>query len=219
MKIIGVTPRVLTEDGVQKQFVNTRYLNQMTKRNFNVIMLTMNNPKLEEVLRLCDGFLITGGYDIDPEYYHEENSGKSKNCIPGLDEVDRLVVTYAKTHQIPILGVCRGIQAINVFLGGDLNQDIGNGHRSIDSNHAVQTVKNHLLHFEDEILVNSYHHQTLKNLAPGLKVIARHADGTIEAVIHETLPIIGIQWHPEILADEKESQIIFDKFAELVNKK
>ncbi len=219
MKIIGVTPRVLTEDGVQKQFVNTRYLDQLIKRNFNAIMLTMNNPKLEEVLKLCDGFLITGGYDIDPDYYHEENSGKSKNCLPELDQVDRLVVDYAKTHHIPVLGVCRGIQAINVFLGGDLNQDIGNGHRSIESDHAVQTVKNRLLDFEDEILVNSYHHQTLKNLAPGLKVIARHTDGTIEAVIHETLPIIGIQWHPEILADEKESRIIFDKFAELVNKK
>ncbi|HQC74969.1 MAG TPA: gamma-glutamyl-gamma-aminobutyrate hydrolase family protein, partial [Bacilli bacterium] len=141
------------------------------------------------------------------------------DCLIGLDEVDRLVVEYAKKHQLPVLGICRGHQAINVFLGGSLHQDVGNNHRNIKDNHKVTTQKNQLLPFEDEILVNSYHHQTVKTLAPKLKAIAYHLDGTIEAFIHEELPIIGIQWHPEIIIDEKESQIIFDKFAELVHQK
>ncbi|HQC74683.1 MAG TPA: gamma-glutamyl-gamma-aminobutyrate hydrolase family protein, partial [Bacilli bacterium] len=70
MKLIGITPRVLTEEGVQKQFVNTRYLRPLQKRHLNTIMLTMDNPDLEAILALCDGFLITGGADIDPKYYH-----------------------------------------------------------------------------------------------------------------------------------------------------
>lgn len=219
MKLIGITPRILIEDGVQKQFVNTRYLTPLQKRQFNTIMLTTDNPNLEDILKLCDGFLITGGADIDPLYYQESNEGKSHNCIQSLDEVDRLVVEYAEKNQLPVLGICRGHQAINVFLGGSLHQDVGEDHRNIKANHQVKTINNQLLHFEDEILVNSYHHQTVKRLAPHLQAIAHHPDGTVEAFIHEKLPIIGIQWHPEVLINEKESQMIFDKFAELVNKK
>lgn len=219
MKLIGVTPRILVEDGVQKQFVNTRYVKPLHERQLNTIMLTMDNPNLEAILALCDGFLITGGSDIDPKYYDENNDGESKNCIPGLDEVDQKVVAYARQHKLPVLGICRGHQAINVFLGGSLFQHVGDDHRNVKHNHEVKTIKNDLLAFEDQILVNSYHHQTVKQLAPGLQAIAHHPDGTIEAFIHEHLPMIGIQWHPEVLIDEKESQMIFDKFAELVQKK
>ena len=74
-KIIGVTPRLLIEDGVEKQFVNTSYIDVLLNYDCNIIMLTLNNPNVDELLELCDGFLITGGNDLDPKFYNEENKG------------------------------------------------------------------------------------------------------------------------------------------------
>lgn len=211
-KIIGVTARVLYEDNVRKQFVNERYLKALIERGFNTLMLTLDNPHIEEILSLCDGFLITGGYDIDPVFFNEENKGESKNCDPHLDALDREVISYAKEHKLPLLGICRGHQAINVFLGGSLFQDIGNSHSGVT--HLVSSYPNDVLPFSNEFETNSYHHQAIKDLASDLKVIAKAKnDGVIEAVIHEELPIIGIQWHPEMCQDKESSKLIFDTFA------
>ena len=218
LKLIGVSPRLLTEDGTEKEFVNRNYLDQLLKYNCNVVMLTLNNPKLEEVLSLCDGFLITGGADINPQYFGEENLGLSKEVIADLDVVDKQIIDFAKKNKKPVLGICRGHQALNVFLGGTLYQDIGDSHRRILQNHVVKTTPNKVLNFEEEILVNSYHHQAVNKPAPGMQVIAYHEDGTAEAIVHETLPFIGIQWHPERLPESNTSKIIFDKFFEFVNK-
>lgn len=212
MKIIGITPRIIMENGVEKQFVNTRYVKQLTDRGLNVVMITTNNPNPEEILKLCDGFLITGGSDIDPIYFNEQNEGLSKNILPALDILDKAIVEHAVKTRKPLLGICRGHQAINVFLGGSLFQDIGKDHESIKIEHFVKTMKNPLLSFKETINVNSYHHQAVKDLAPGLELIATHPDGTIEAFIHKTLPIVGIQWHPEIIANSEESKLIFDLF-------
>lgn len=217
-KLIGVTPRLLTEDDTVKQFVNEFYLSALIKRDFNVIMLTLDNPNITDVLELCDGFLITGGSDVDPKYFGEENNGLSRGVKPSLDDIDKDVVLYAKEHKKPLLGICRGNQTINVFLGGTLHQDIGDSHRNLANGHEVYTIKNRLLDFDENIITNSYHHQALKDLAIDTTAIAWHKDGTIEAFIHNYLPIIGIQWHPERLQETKPSNVIFDKFAELVKK-
>ncbi|HPT89126.1 MAG TPA: type 1 glutamine amidotransferase [Bacilli bacterium] len=216
-KLIGVTARFITENNVLKEFVNHRYLTPLHKRGFNTIMLTTNNPNLETILELCDGFLITGGADINPKYFNEENAGLSKNVSDELDELDRQVVLHAKKYKKPLLGICRGHQAINVFLGGSLYQDIGPTHDQEPRYHKVKTTKNRLLDFPEEILVNSYHHQAIKDVAPDMDVIAIHDDNTIEAIIHKTLPIFSVQWHPEINPDSRESEIIFDTFANLFN--
>lgn len=98
------------------------------------------------------------------------------------------------------------MQAINVFMGGTLHQDIGCSHKHIISGHKLETFPNHLLAFDQAIAVNSFHHQAVKELAPGLIAVARHLDGTIEAFVHRSLPIIGIQWHPELLPDSRETK-------------
>lgn len=218
-KLIGCSPRLLTEDGVLKEFINQSYIDSLLEHNCNVIMLTLNNPGLEEVLDLCDGFLITGGSDIDPKYFGEDNLGLSKNVKPDLDTIDKIIVEYATKTKKPLLGICRGHQAINVFLGGTLHQDIGNAHKSIANNHKVKSIKNDVLAFDEDLVVNSYHHQAVRDVAPNMKTIAYHEDGTIEAIVHDTLPIIGIQWHPEKLLGSKESKVIFDKFFEFLNSK
>lgn len=217
-KIIGCTPRCLKEGSTLKQFVNDNYVESLLARDFNVIMLTLDNPALEEILDLCDGFLITGGSDIDPKWFNEENNG-SEDIDPRLDMIDKQVVEYAMKSKKPMLGICRGIQSINVFMGGSLYQHIGLTHRGISYDHEVHTYKNRLLDFDKDIIVNSYHHQAVKELAPNTTLVAKHKDGTIEAFIHNTLPIIAVQWHPERLQETKPSQIVFDTFAKLVNKK
>ena len=216
MKLIGITPRFINSDGVEKQFVNTRYVKQLTDRGLDVIMIMTDNPNPIKILELCDGFLITGGSDIDPLYYNEENTGLSKKVYPRLDDLDKIIVEHAAKTKKPLLGICRGHQAINVFLGGSLYQHIDN-HEDLNSNHLVQTRKNKFLNFKDIINVNSYHHQAVKDLAPGLELIASFSDGTVEAFIHESLPIVGIQWHPEILGDSEESKLIFDLFKKQID--
>jgi len=215
-KLIGVTPRLLVEETTEKQFVNSSYVNYLLKYDCNIIMLTLNNPNIEEVLDLCDGFLITGGTDVDPKFYNEENTD-SKGIDSRLDILDKQVVEYAVKTKKPLLGICRGHQSINVFLGGSLIQHMDN-HRGIKDNHEVVTTKNPYLDFDEYISTNSYHHQAVKDLAPNMEIVAKHKDGTCEAIIHKELPIIGVQWHPELMDGTKESKIIFDKFFDFINK-
>ena len=217
-KIIGVTPRIIIEDGVEKEFVNRNYIEALQKRDANVLMITLNNPQIEDILALCDGFLVTGGSDMDPSFYGETNEeGLSKGVRPELDIVDKQVIEYAAKNGVPTLGICRGHQSINVVLGGTLYQHIGDAHKGVKYDQLVNTTKNRLLDFDEVININSYHHQAINKVAPEMEVIATHEDGTVEAIIHKTLPIIGVQWHPEKLQDTKPSQIIFDKFFDLID--
>jgi putative glutamine amidotransferase len=89
----------------------------------------------------------------------------------------------------------------------------------VEDGHLVHTANNRLLQFPPEISVNSYHHQAVNRVAPDFEIVARAEDGTIEAIVHRYLPIIGIQWHPEIIPDTAESKLIFDVFARLVNER
>ncbi|HHX79052.1 MAG TPA: type 1 glutamine amidotransferase [Acholeplasmataceae bacterium] len=218
-KIIGITPRLVTVENVEKEFVNRRYINPLLERGFQVLMLTLDNKDTEDLLELCDAFLITGGSDINPKYFGEENNGQSKNVNSSLDVLDKQVVEHATKTKKPLLGICRGHQAINIFSGGTLFQNIGDKHNSVSKDHEVTTIPNRLLKFNKEIKTNSYHHQAVKKIAPGFIEIATHLDGTNEAIIHEKLPIIGIQWHPEIHSDSEVSKIIFDSFKDLINNK
>ncbi len=216
-KLIGVTPRIVTINDTEKEFVTRYYINEMQKRDANVIMIALNNPNVEEILELCDAFVVTGGTDMDPKYYGETNEGLSKGVRPELDLIDKQVIEFAVKTKKPLLGICRGHQSINAFLGGSLIQDIGESHRGIKDGHIVQTFPNDILKFDQTIIVNSYHHQAVNKVAPNMKVVAKHGDGTIEAIVHDFLPIIGIQWHPEELSDTKPSKIIFDKFFDFIN--
>lgn len=214
-KTIGTTPRILFEGTTKKQFINERYVSFLIESGFNVIMLTTKNPKIDEVLSLCDGFLITGGADVDPVHFNEQNIGLSKNCDADLDEIDKAVTLHAIKYKKPLLGICRGIQSINVFTGGSLHQDIGNTHSNVKNDHFITTFTNQVIDFKKETInCNSYHHQAIKDLAPDFQIIAKK-DDIIEAIVHKELPIIGIQWHPEVIPSTTESKIIFDCFKKL----
>lgn len=220
MKLVCLSPRLLTEENVEKQFVNTRYTTPLLNRGINSIMITLDNPNPEVILEKCDGFLITGGTDINPKYYNETNdNGLSRGIDVRLDELDKLIVEHAAKYKKPLLGICRGHQSLNVFLGGTLYQDLAqknNTHKSVRSDHLVTAEKHPWFNWDKVLNVNSYHHQAIKDLAPNLTAIAHHDDKTIELVVHKNLPMFGVQWHPEIKPESKESTVIFDLFKKLL---
>ena len=167
---------------------------------------------LINTLEKLDGILLTGGADINPLFLGEEPVKELHGINPRRDRQELLLTRLAADRQIPILGICRGIQTMNAAFGGPLYQDIHSqmeGTRikhsqELDRSYASHTVtieKDTLLHnlFKtDAIAVNSFHHQAVKEAAPGFRVCARATDGVIEAMEStEYKSMLGVQWHPE----------------------
>ena len=153
----------------------------------------------------CDGLLLPGGGDITPAFYGEQNHG-SRNIDTELDILQLQAFDLALRRGLPVLGVCKGLQVINVGLGGALIQDLEpaslerHQYDSGDKYHASVISEGSWLHalYGREAMVNSAHHQALGRLGKGLSAVQRcPLDGCVEAVAHQHLPIIGVQWHPE----------------------
>lgn len=211
--IIGVTPRILIEDGNEKYFVNKTYIEAMQSINFNTLMITGQYANINSILDLCDGFLITGGIDVHPKWFNEEMNGTGETNEE-LDYIDKAVIDYALKNKKPLLGICRGHQAINIFMGGNIIQDIGASHKN--TKHYVNMFENEFINFPSKIETNSFHHQVCKDLAPDLIEIGRSEDNYNEAYISKKYPIIAVQWHPEKMLKEQSSQTIFNYFKNLV---
>lgn len=167
---------------------------------------------LINTLDYVDGILLTGGADINPLFLGEEPVKELHGINPRRDRQELLLTQLAADRQIPILGICRGIQTMNAAFGGPLYQDIHSQmagvrikhDQDLDRSYASHTVgieKNTLLHQlfgTDTIAVNSFHHQAVKEAAPGFRVCAYAPDGVIEAIEStEYKSMLGVQWHPE----------------------
>lgn len=205
MKLIGITSRFNKD--TSDLFVRKTYLDYVKKDFVPVIIPFIGN--IDGVLEKCDAFLITGGLDISPCFFNEERNLLGDYSLEGEDLLDKRIIEHASETKKPVLGICRGIQSINVFLGGTLKHHI-EGHNAKDKNQLfVPTGKGTYLSqiFKDKFFINSFHHQSISKLAPNL-VCAGYSNGEIEAVEHESLPIIGVQWHPERLNDSNSAKII-----------
>lgn len=194
-----------------------------------VLPLTADAADAARIMEFCDGILFTGGPDVDPALYGEETLSACGQIIPERDEMEEVLFRAAMAAEKPILGICRGIQVINVVLGGTLWQDlpsqVGGGvcHSQPEPYnqpcHLVSVVPDTPLAGlvgRKEIAVTSRHHQAIKDLAPGLKVMAYGPDGVVEAVWMPGKPFVwGVQWHPEsIYPTSEESQKLFAAFVE-----
>ena len=169
----------------------------------------------------CDGLLLPGGGDLDPQRYGQSLQGSH---APDMERDARelaLLARFAASGR-PVLGICRGLQVINVFFGGSLYQDVA-GHSQIsgiDRLHCVSTRPGSVLFFlyGPEALVNSAHHQAVCRLGDGLTADQWSGDGLAEALSHQTLPIWAVQWHPERLRgawarpEAADGQRMFDAF-------
>jgi len=149
----------------------------------------------------CDGLLLPGGGDLEPWRYGQENCG-SRDLDPARDQAEWDLLDRFTAAGKPVLGICRGLQVINVFFGGTLFQDLP-GHcavEGVDRLHSVHTLPSPFSAlYGAENVVNSAHHQAADRLGSGLRAVQWTGDGVVEALCHQTLPVWGVQWHPERL--------------------
>ena len=156
-----------------------------------------------------DGLLLPGGGDIAPVFYHRKNRGSTNICI-SEDIIQLLMFHRFMEQHKPILGICKGMQVINVALGGTLIQALptANSHawHNGDRYHPTTIVKGNILSslYGTYMITGSAHHQALSTPGKGLKAVQHAHDGVIEGIEHETLPILGLQWHPERLCCIKD---------------
>jgi putative glutamine amidotransferase len=172
----------------------------------------------EKVAGRIDGLLLSGGSDLDPSYYGEEPVPELNPTIPKRDAFEMALVEHALERGVPVFGICRGLQVLNVALGGTLYQDLPSqlhpdliAHRQqvpkwqwtheveVDGNSKVAGIME-----TDDIRVNSYHHQAIKDLSGDLVAVAHSSDGVIEAAESPNLSerwLVGVQWHAEAMRD------------------
>ena len=166
-----------------------------------------------------DGLLLSGGPDIAPERYGQEPSAGLGKVDPELDQHELELTAAARARQLPILGICRGQQLINVALGGTLHQHVGHPQWDGDPSRPVHQVEvlagTHLRRTlgVERVEVNSGHHQAVDVIAPLLRASARSTDGVIEALEAEELVIMAVQWHPEEMPDDDVSHRLMAGFA------
>ncbi len=227
--IIGLTPQYDYERN--RVWIGPNYLDAIqTAGGIPILLpLSIDKDELAVAAKICDGFLFTGGPDISPFRFQEETIQQCGVVVPERDKMEEDLFSIAMESDKPILGICRGIQVLNVFLGGTLYQDISAqlvsdlqlAHSQSSGNsvlsHSVVIEKKSLLYpiiSKEYIQVNSFHHQAIKDLAPSLKVAGVSPDSLIEAVyLPEKKFFLGVQWHPEhLFRSNEDAYNIFNAF-------
>ena len=241
--IIGITGMRWPDEKKEEMFImdktQVHYIEAVQKAGGIPIILPVleefNSDTIKSQVDLVDGILIQGGIDVTPSLYGEEPLPELDITSHQTDKFLLEVIKYAKERKLPILGICKGMQIINVSFGGTLYQDLkyagidSKSHRQKEETitsgfHPINIEKNSIMSkiFPNKvkITVNSYHHQAVKDLGKGLMADAKADDGIIEA-IHlddESQWILGVQFHPEQLARKNdEFKSIFTELVKQAN--
>jgi len=200
----------------------------------DVIPITLPYVTDEGIIRtyaeMFDGYIFTGGADIDPAQYGAEMLPVCGRIDTRRDAFEIALAREVIRAEKPAFGICRGIQTMNVALGGTIWQDIHSQCCREDVPHCVNDENGlpcHRVHIsgclrelcgQDVIMTNSYHHQAVKEPGQGLHVVGTSDEGVVEAVVHESLPFYrAVQWHPEKNPDWV-TQKLFEAFLEAVRK-
>ena len=189
-----------------------------------ILPLTVSETTLKKTADMFDGFLFTGGHDVNPALYQQEKTERCGEVCEARDQMETYIFHEAVLkHNKPALGICRGIQFFNVFLGGTLYQDIPTELPGAVTHvkgppydvpaHAVRILPQSPLHElmgKERIEVNSYHHQGINKIAERLAVMALADDGLVEAVyMPDRFYVWAVQWHPEFALKDECSKKIF----------
>jgi len=227
MPLIGITPIWHKDEGCV--CIYPGYIRALEEAGAVpvILPLTVTEPVLKQLADSFDGFLFSGGGDLDPEWYGQEKSEHCGEACEARDKMEAYLFREAVLNQDkPALGICRGIQLFNAFLGGSLYQDIPTefpsaiGHRQDRPYdvpaHAVRLLPESPLAKlvgKERIEVNSHHHQAISTLADGLEIMALADDGLAEAVYMPARPYVwAVQWHPELMPTEEASRRLFASF-------
>ncbi len=194
-----------------------------------LLLPVLPKKALIPLLDRVQGLLLVGGPDIDPFFYGMEPEGECGQIHPLWDELELFVIQNVSERNLPILGICRGIQVLNVAFGGDLIQDIkAKVGGSVE--HEQKAPKQHPTHQVvlkegsilqrifalDSLRVNTFHHQAVGRVAQDFTPVAHARDGVIEAIEKKGHPfVVGVQWHPELMLDDYPEQHVL--FRQLVH--
>ena len=181
---------------------------------------------VKEQIENLNGIIISGGYDVNPLLYGQEPTEKQGYSCEERDSYDVMVINTAIQMNKPIFAICRGIQILNIVLGGTIYEDISykEGCRIKHSQKARTHVATHTVELQkgsrlysllgESVLTNSFHHQAVKDVAPGFKIVGKSKDGVIEAMERDIGFVVGVQWHPEMMArkGDKKMLSLFEAF-------
>jgi putative glutamine amidotransferase len=235
--IIGITTgRGRDDAGESWVQVTDAYVQAILRAGGLPILLPvgLEGERLREIQPRLAGLLLTGGGDIDPAVFNGEPHPRVAEVDPGRDALEIPLARWAAESGTPFLGICRGCQVVNVALGGGLYTDVADqvpgAVRHVHLKGEPRSRLAHDVHVEagtclarilghSDLPTNSSHHQSAKEIAPGLAVTARATDGVVEALELPGHPFgLAVQWHPEWLPDSAPHQAIFKAFISAAKK-
>ena len=200
---------------------NRHYLNQVyvdaVARAGGIPLILPADGCFGETFHVLDGLLLSGGGDIDGRFFGQPTHEKADDIWPERDEADIAAARLAYSRNMPILGICRGLQVLNVALGGNIVQHI-EGHKQAEARNIAThsaRVSGRLAQIMGaaDVMVNSIHHQAADRVADGLEICGIAPDGTTEALHDPRKPfVLALQWHPEELLHMPEHFQIFKEF-------
>ena len=207
--VVGIVDNCSASDDGQ---MNSSYCTVLKKGGNEPVFIacSLDSIALRRQLEKLDVVFLTGGEDVNPARYGEEPSPYLGTVHEVRDTFEYRVLTEAVKMRIPIFGTCRGEQMINVFFGGTLYQDIPSEIPTAHSHwkkHQVRLKKHSRLCKvlgTKTILTNSTHHQAVKDVAPGFRVVATSEDGVVEAIESKKYHVAAVQFHPEVMWDDDE---------------
>lgn len=219
--VIGLCSSYEKDEENDRIFLNKAYLDAIRFFGGMPLVIPAEAGEAEQAFLLgqCDGLVFTGGNDVTPSLYGEQVHNATVVIAPERDAGEPRLCRMAMERDLPILGICRGIQILNVCFGGTLYQDLPDQYAT-DVKHSMEKPYHrtchdcillpgsplHRLLGVDTIPVNSHHHQAVKDVAPGFMVMGRCSDGIVEAMWRPDARFFwAVQWHPERIWDMEES--------------
>ncbi len=230
--LIGIGSDVAQKKGERERaFAYTTYIESLRRAGAVPVVIPPQPENAEAIVEGLDGILLAGGDDCDPMVYGEEPHPAVETMDPRRQNNELTLARVARERGIPTLGICLGVQVMNVAAGGTLIQDIDSELRT-DIEHASDPSNRHrhdvliehgtrlaAILGERELNVNSSHHQAIRHVGEGLRVTAQAPDGIVEGLEDPTHPFyVGVQWHPEDMAGEPSAATLFGAFVDAARK-